>query len=254
MLVFMKKYLLALGVALTLFSCTTVRPLIDAKTTNYVVSGEMAAEDTAVIRLVSPYKQTLSKDMSRVLAVSDSELLKDKPESNLTNFMADMLLEEGRRFCAENGIDLPQVAYVNYGGIRSSLPEGEITVQKIFELMPFENEMVFVKITAEKFYEMVQKIAERDGDGVAGIKLGIRDAKVASLKIDGKDFEKDRSYVVVTNDYIAQGGDNMVMFLNPQTFVGSKRTIRDLIIHYMERLNHEGKIISAKKDGRIFYE
>ena len=36
----------------------------------------------------------------------------------------------------------PDASYVNYGGLRASLPQGKITVERIFELMPFENEIV----------------------------------------------------------------------------------------------------------------
>lgn len=250
----MRKYLSILLVALTAFSCVSVRPVSEIRNTNFVVEPEGISEDTTLLRLLAPYKEELDKDMLRVLAVSEYELEKDRPESNLTNFMADLLLEEGRLFCSEKGIELPHVAYVNYGGIRSSLPKGEINVGKIFELMPFENEMVFVKISGDKFFEMAQKIAERNGDGVAGMKLGIRDGLVGSLKVQGKDFDRSLSYVVVTNDYVALGGDSMDMFLAPQEFVSSQLTIRDLIIRHLERLNSKGQIIQAKKDGRIFYE
>ncbi len=250
----MKRYIFLSFILCIAISCATYYQVTDSKSQNIPVTSSVAKENPDLLELLKPYKQNLGKDMSRVLAVSDVEMVKDKPESNMTNFMADMLLEEGKNYCRENNMEMPEVAYVNYGGIRSSLPKGEINVQKIFELMPFENEMVFLKINGNKFYEMAQRIAKRGGDGVAGMKLGIRDKTVVTLLVSGKKFDTGKSYRVVTNDYVASGGDNMDMFTEPESYVSSGITIRDLIIDYMEKRTKSGQHISAQKDGRIFYE
>ena len=43
---------------------------------------------------------------------------------------------------------------LNNGGLRTSLPQGNITRRKIFELMPFENELVVVTISKEKMTDL----------------------------------------------------------------------------------------------------
>ena len=250
----MKKYIFLSLILSIVLSCATYYPVTDLNTKNISVNKTAAPENQDLLELLKPYKQSLEKDMLQVLAVSDVEMIKDRPESNMTNFMADMFLDEGENYCRENHMEMPDVAYVNYGGIRSTLPKGEINVQKIFELMPFENEMVFLKINGNKFYEMASKIAEREGDGVAGMKLGIKDKTVASLFVSGKKFDAGKSYWIVTNDYVASGGDNMDMFVEPESFVSSGITIRDMIIDYMKKKTKAGEHISAQKDGRIFYE
>jgi len=250
----MKKYMLFSLLLFFAFSCTTYFPVVDTATTNISVSESVAGENPELLELLKPYKQELEADMSRVLAISDVEMIKNKPESNMTNFMADMLLEEGREYCKKNNLELPVVAYVNYGGIRSTLPKGEINVQKVFELMPFENTMALLKISGEKFRKMADIIAEREGDGVAGMKLGIKNKTVSSLLVGGEKLEAGKSYWIVTNDYVANGGDNMVMFTDPESFISTETSIRDIIIRHMENKTKRGQHISAQTDGRIFYE
>lgn len=234
--------------------CSTYQPINNYSGENIEISGQLAGEDSEVVDLVEPYKEKLEKDMKRVLAVSDQEMVKGKPESLLTNFMSDLLLEEGQKYGEKNNLGTPEVAFVNYGGIRSSLPKGEINVQKIYELMPFENEMVFLKISGKNLKLFAERVAERDGSGVAGVTIGIKNQKLSSFLVAGKQVDESKSYWLVTNDYVASGGDKMDMFLNPEEYVSSGETIRDIMIRYMEEKNKEGKHISAKKDGRVFYE
>ena len=197
----------------------------------------------------------MGHDMSKLVAVSSTPLKKEKPESKLTNLIADILLESGTEYCKTMNLDIkPNASYVNYGGLRASLPKGEITVGNIFELMPFENEIVLIKISGESVQKMAERIAARGGEGVAGLILGIRNEKVGTLKIGGIGVNPANSYWLVTNDYIANGGDQMSMFLNAVERINTKMKIRDVLIQALgDRYKKDG-IISVKEDGRIYNE
>jgi 2',3'-cyclic-nucleotide 2'-phosphodiesterase (5'-nucleotidase family) len=143
---------------------------------------------------------------------------------------------------------------VNYGGLRASLPQGNITIGNVFELMPFENEVVLIKVSGMSIRMMADKIAERGGEGISGIILGIREFKVSSLQIGGKPVERDSDYWLVTSDYIANGGDQMSMFKNSIERINTKLKLRDVLIQTLsDRYKKEG-MISVKEDGRIFNE
>ncbi|MDX9881060.1 MAG: 5'-nucleotidase C-terminal domain-containing protein [Prolixibacteraceae bacterium] len=251
----MMKNILLLLILVGSVSCSTNKiGIVETITRNIPVTDSLSTENQILIELLSPYKQKLEADMSRVLAISDVEMIKGKPESNMTNFMADLLLEEARNYCKRNMMEAPSASYVNYGGIRSTLPRGEISMQKVFELMPFENTMMLLKISGENFQKMADMIAQREGEGVAGIKMGIRDKSVSSLLVGGEKFDAGKSYWIVTNDYIAGGGDNMTMFLQPESLVSTGITIRDIIVSHLENKTKNGQHITAQADGRIFYE
>src|SRR5690606_9997204 len=128
---------------------------------NMIVADTIIPIDSQIVHMYLPYKQKLEKNISRVISITQEEMVKDKPESNLTNFLGDLLLEEGARTEGLNGENInPDISYFNYGGIRTFLPKGKITVGKIFELMPFENEMVFLKLNGRQVQEFLNDIAE----------------------------------------------------------------------------------------------
>jgi 2',3'-cyclic-nucleotide 2'-phosphodiesterase (5'-nucleotidase family) len=224
-------------------------------TKNIPVNRQTSTIDPQLQAMVKPYSDSIAHDMSTLLAVSAGPLVKDKPESKLTNLVADILLEFGQRYCQKKHLNIKlDVSYVNYGGLRASLPQGEITVGHIFELMPFENKIVLIRIPGESIRKMAEKIAVRGGEGVAGLKLGIRDNKPVTLKIGGKDVDPAASYWLVTNDYVANGGDQMNMFTAPFEKIETKMKIRNLLIHSISDRYKKSGTLDVKEDGRIYHE
>jgi len=237
------------------FSCSPHLSVYQINTRNIPIDIQTSQIDSSVQSIVTPFHDSIDHDLSKLVAVSTSAMVKGKPESKLTNLMADILLEFGNDFCDKQNLKVkPDVAYVNYGGLRASLPQGEITVGRIFGLMPFENEIVLIKISGEAIRQMAERIALRGGEGIAGMKLGIREKKLASLKIDGKEVDLKGSYWLVTNDYIANGGDQMSMFLNPMDRMNTKMKFRDLLIQALTDQYKKDGIIDVKLDGRIYNE
>ncbi|HOI50630.1 MAG TPA: 5'-nucleotidase [Prolixibacteraceae bacterium] len=250
-----KSVLLITGVLLLAFSCRTPFEVARAIPENYPVSEKLAAVDSQLVRFYLPYKQELEKDMAEVLAVAETELVKDKPESLLTNFLADLLREEGAVTSRQSGWGItPDLAYFNYGGIRTFLPKGDITVGKIFELMPFENEMVFLKLKGADVQAFLNELASKGGDSVSGVRFGIRENRAVKIMIDGKPLDENAAYWLVTNDYVASGGDNMQMLLNRIDFKNSSEKIRDVIIRHLKAMQERGERISPVLDGRIYHE
>lgn len=244
-----------IGLLIILFSCKS--PLVITSVNEKNIHNESTdyVPDSSIISLVAPYKDNLEADMSKVIAISDEQLVKKKPESKLTDLMANILMEAGDDYCKTNNKNFtPDVAFMNYAGLRSSLPKGKITVGDIYELMPFENKLVLLQLSGADMIQFVAKIAEHDGDGVAGMKLGIKNKKVSKLSIGGRPFNKNEDYWLVTNDYIAGGGDGMKMLANRKTFIDTGLKIRDLVIENLEQDYKAGKKIDVKLDGRIYNE
>jgi 2',3'-cyclic-nucleotide 2'-phosphodiesterase (5'-nucleotidase family) len=251
----MRYSVILITLLIILFSCKTSLVVSDVAMDNISNDSLVFASNNTISELVRPYRENLEGDMSKVISISSEEFTKAKPESKLTNLVADMLLNSGIAYCRLSRQDFsPSVAYVNYGGLRVSLPRGEITVGNIYELMPFENEMVMLKLSGETMEKFVQQIAARGGDGVAGMRLGIVDDGIGQLEVDGKAFDIKKDYWVVTNDYVAAGGDDMSMLVNRKEFINTGLKIRDLIIESLEQQHQSGRRIQGKLDGRIYYE
>lgn len=248
-------YTLLITCVLLFTSCKTHYSKASYEAENIMVTESLNSLDNEVVQIYLPYKKILEKDMTRVISFSESEMIKDKPESNLTNFLADLLLVEGKKVAVEKGYALePDISFFNYGGIRTYLPKGEITVGNIFELMPFENEMVYLRLTGAQVTEFLNVVAQKGGDSVGGVRFVISDEKAKQVKVAGNPLENNKEYWLVTNDYVAAGGDDLGVFTQRLEYINSGEKIREVIIAYMEDLQKNGKNLTAKKDGRIRYE
>ncbi len=222
---------------------------------NINIDEQVNTIDSALVRSYLPYKEKLEADMNRVISVCEANMVKDKPESALTNLLADLLLEEGIVEAKTKGLNLkPEVSYFNYGGIRTGLNKGNITVGKVFEIMPFENEMVFVQLTGSQLQLFFDGVAKRNGDSVGGVRFKISGEKATQITISGQPLDTEKKYWMVTNDYVANGGDENDVLRQRSDYVVPNMKIRDAIIRNFEAKQKAGETIKAKTDGRISHE
>lgn len=249
------SYILLITWFFLYLSCRTQYVPYSVEKRNLIVSDSLFSVDSQIIRGYLPYKNILEKDMKRVVGFTSEEMVKGRPESNLTNFLADLILEEGKKIADELDRNFsPVISYFNYGGIRTVLPKGEITVGKIYELMPFENELVFLKLSGEQVQEFLNVVAEKGGESVGGVRFKISADSAANVEVSEKPLNRNEYYWLVTNDYVAAGGDGLEVFTQRADFVAGNQKIRDVIITHLEKKQEAGEVITSKPDGRISYE
>lgn len=218
---------------------------------NAISMNDSIADEASAEVLIKPYRDSLELTMNTVLVQNKKELTRGIPESTLGNLIADLLLE---RAVTEMGDSLlPDFCLINIGGLRVDLPEGDITVSKVFELMPFENELDIIKVTPQKMTEMLDYLKLKGGQPVAGMALKITTSRY-DCAIDNEALDSDRSYYVVTSDYLADGGDKMDFFKNPEERIKTGIKIRDAIMDHFRIIGLSGKELQSELDGRLIIE
>ena len=256
------KHIIYIGVIL-LSSCTTLYEL-DNKQHNII--SVSATPDSLITSIIAPYKVGIDSVMNEVLCISKIEISKSKGESLIGNFVTDL--------CLYQYSNLSDICIMNTGGLRSSLPKGEITRGKIYELMPFDNELVILELNKLELFDLIEYIFLREGEPFSGLSIYSMDScmvlsgrnifyrqgdnilmsvPVIASSCDGEEeiyivneIEETYKIRVLTSDYLANGGDKMSFFNNKnQLKVGLK--IRDAIINYCK----SEQTISSKLDGRI---
>jgi 2',3'-cyclic-nucleotide 2'-phosphodiesterase (5'-nucleotidase family) len=251
MKLFIRNIALLSLVLLCLWSCATKKKSVSA--TFSKTRMEQAGNDSVIHQLIANYKAKLTATMDEVIAYSDVAMVKDLPEGNLGNFVSDLLLDYGRSKFNNDSIAV-NFTMINNGGLRSALPKGNITVGNIFELMPFDNKLVCVKLTGKAMLEMFQYIANRGGMPVAGFRMKMtHDKKVESVFFDNKKFDETKNYYVMTSDYLLSGGDNMSFFKEPERVLTMEETLRDVIINYCRNAYQKGIKFNPSKDGRVSF-
>ncbi len=193
---------------------------------NISIETQENKRDTLVENMVKPYKQKLEKEMNEVIATVATKLYKSKPESPLGNWLADELLQ----YLSDHGNDI-DLTLLNYGGIRlGSLPEGDLTVGKIYELLPFENQMVIMELDPEQVTTLFEHMTASGGWPISkDWEILYNDSGVTSILYKGKPVRDYATIKVALPDYVANGGSD-TSFLVGIPRVSTQILLRDAII------------------------
>ncbi|MEO1714912.1 MAG: 5'-nucleotidase, partial [Bacteroidota bacterium] len=138
--------LLLLFCFITCFYACKAPTLTRAEDHRQNVAAIQEGADSVLNALITDYRGQLEAEMNTVIGTIAQSLTLQKPESSLGNWMADVLLEKAT-FYSKRPVDF---ALQNYGGIRiSELPAGPLTRGKIYELMPFDNQLVILDLPGD---------------------------------------------------------------------------------------------------------
>jgi len=229
-------------------SCVHKTIVSNVSETHYIINKNEI--DSATYKTILPYKTTHDMLMNKVIAKSEDAFLKAEAESTLGNLFCDAVIYETKKQLGKDSAML-DVAVFNKGGLRNALPKGNITIGNVFELMPFDNQVVLLKLSGERFKDMCDKIVEKGGIPVGGIRLKMAGKSATDITVNGKPFDQTKDYWVVTSDYLANGGDNYVFFKNAKERRPMDVLLRDVIITYCTDITEQGKKLKPYLDGRI---
>ena len=233
---------------LSLYACQHKVIVSNVSETHVVVNQNKV--DSVIYHTIAPYKKTQDEKMKTILATSEGAFLKADVESTLGNLFCDAVLYETKKRLGADSI-LLNVAVFNKGGLRNALPKGDITVGNIFELMPFDNELILLKLSGDQMKDMLTKIAEKGGIPIGGMKMIISKTTASDVFINGKPFDESKEYWIATSDYLANGGDNYTFFKNAKEKKLMNVLLRDVIISYCNDMTKKGNILKPMLDGRI---
>jgi len=147
------KYILHLSLLLSVTGCKQHYKLTDSKSENKQINNELSTNDFSET-IISPYRIELTSKMNEVINTSLIDMEIGAPEGLLGNFVCDLTYIKAKEI-SDKPVDF---CLLNNGGLRTSLPKGEITRGKIFELMPFENEIVIVELSGENMLDLIDYI------------------------------------------------------------------------------------------------
>ena len=223
--------------------------VIDNKTktieNNYLLSSEETSPDNDLLDEIQTIVSKVDSEYGSVFANSEVELDGVKEhvrsyETNLGDLVADSMVWSVLK---DGSIEVPDenvLAITNGGGIRANIAKGGVTYKDINTVLPFGNTIAVDYITGEELLEALEASTfctpEPVGGfpQVSGIKFTVNtlekyDAgeeypdstyfapksikRVTVDEVNGKPFDPSAKYAVVTNDFLASGGDTYYSFL-----------------------------------------
>lgn len=244
------KHILKLFVGLFLpvvLLCCQPLKLQKTETQHSIISTNTI--DSSIYKTILPYKVKLDDKMNEVIGFAPVALVKNLPESNLADFFADVMLQRSLQMTDLDTAHL--VALFNSGGLRTSVPQGDVHVGNMFELMPFENELVFIKLKGADLKTILDAIASKGGAPVAGLRFVISQKKADNITVHQQALDTALLYTIATSDYLAKGGDNFFSVESPKEVTSTHLLLRDILIDHCREQKKLNKPIQCQPDGRI---
>lgn len=185
--------------------------------------------DSNLISILEPYREEVDKLMNRTIATSDIPLYNN--EYPLQNLISDMAYIQAQKI-----YDHVDLSIVNKGGIRNSLPKGEISVGMVMSMLPFNNKIVILEIKGFDLIEAFDIMANRGGDCISHNVDAIYDpstGKCIKILINGRLIDPEKIYHLATINYLAKGGDYMTPLTNGKQVAQSQKLLYDEMIDFL---------------------
>lgn len=213
-----------------------------------------AAPDAEAMAFLAPFKVKVDSLMSPVVGRVACDMISDRPESKLSNLLADILIWAGKDFDEK-----PVISVYNMGGIRASLSKGDVTIGNVIDVAPFENKLCFMTLKGSQVITLFEQIAYRGGEGVNhNVRAVInKDKKLVSLKINGEEVNPEADYRIATIDYLADGNDGLPILkagTNRKMLTDKSNNLRFIIMDFFREKMKEGHEVDAEIEGRITVE
>lgn len=210
-------YIFLIGAGL--LACSSVsKKFVPAE--NIEVAGS-SAENSELDKLIEPFRDSMQAEMNEVIAIAKNDFIVERPSGNLNNWVADAIFSSETK---NKRLSIPAFCLLNTGGIRSTLNKGNITIGDIFKIAPFDNEIVWVRMPVSSLSKIEQYLIKSGGEPISNAQLA--DGK---LVLGGMKPTTDE-VIIITSDYLFNGGDNMDFFQDKIEVTFTGKLMRDALI------------------------
>ncbi len=214
---------------------------------NYLIDTKNIEQDSIILATAQNIIETIDYEYGEKFSETTFDLIGTKEivrssETNLGDLICDAML-----WTATNNTELKVtkenvIAIINSGGIRANINTGDISRATVNTVLPFKNTIVIKYITGDALIEALEAstycspLAIGGFPQIAGMKIQIDTTKefdqgdeypdstyfspksinrVSIIDINGKPFDVNATYAIVTNDFCAIGGDTYYAFSSP---------------------------------------
>lgn len=152
-------------------------------------------------------QSTLNLGSAAIEFIGRREIIRFQ-ETNLGNLVAQAYKNELKT----------DIAVMNAGGIRDTLPPGKIHLETILTILPFKGQIVVAKLRGDKLQEYLEHSVFNllPGSGsyphIAGVtaEADTHLKKLNNIKINGKALDPNQTYSIALPEFIAKGGDKYI--------------------------------------------
>lgn len=179
--------------------------------------------------------------------------LDGNPESPLARLFTDAMLDR---------IDGDVAIHNVTGGIRTSLPAGEMTFGSVYEMFPFDNRIVVLELSGAQLRKIIAGQAHNHARraGFAGMHVSIGCSgdtlQVEMTRDDGVAIRDEESVRVITNDFLALGGDGIFTPVMPDggfPVASDLPMVRDVLLDWLRSQGPSLELHDFADGGRTMW-
>lgn len=182
-----------------------------------------------------------------VIAYSTREMSKSRPESPLSNWVVDLLMQQGEKVFGKK-ID---IGITNFGGIRVDMPEGDVILDDMLSMFPFKNQLVYLEHKGSIVRKIVEGMLPYDFQVLGGLRIVVEDGKLVSIKVGDEPLDDNKTYSVLTISFLLDGGDNLSLADEALTIIPSEVDVIDAVLDHVHAETAAGRPIEYSTDNRI---
>lgn len=210
-----------------------------------VFSGPDNPADIHVAGIINKYNNQIKDVFTRVVGETTVDLVQNRRgESNEGNVLCDAMRQETGA----------SIAFFNSGGLKITIPRGKMTMEKIYELLPYDNVLLTMELTGRQIQELLEHGATLPHGGIlqaSGISVTYDLRKpignrVVDVCVGDSPLNLSTVYTVTTNDFLAAGGDGYTTFKEGKN-VRYGDNVRDIFVEYIKKHSP----VHPKIEGRI---
>ena len=196
---------------------------------------EKIAEDPAMLALLQPYQDKGRAALDAVVGESDGVLngQRDAVRSQPTNmgvFIATVMMQKAQA----------DLAIMNSGGVRDSLPAGKLTYKDVLKVQPFGNMVAVVELKGSEltaYLEAAMKMSPGSGAFAqfAGVRIVAEGGRLVSATVRGAAIAPDKTYRLALNNFQANGGDGYPKLTSHPGYVNTGFVDADVLREYLSK-------------------
>ncbi len=169
--------------------------------------AEAISEDVSVREFLKPFQDNGAARLT--LPVGDTVGVFDGDRARVRAQPTNLGVMIARSMMSRTGADL---AIMNAGGVRDSLPEGKVTYRDVLKVQPFGNQISMIRLTGAELLKYLEAVARMTpGSGAfpqtVGVQMLIEGGVLKEAKVQGRPIEPQREYRLALNNFTAGGGD-----------------------------------------------